>query len=449
VREDPVRAGLLFAATERSVWVSFNDGVTWQSLRKNLPLVPVHDLAIKEGDLIAATHGRSFWILDDLSALRQMNPTIAASKAHLFKPRDVYRADFSGGGGTGAAGGHPTGQNPPNGAVVYYWLKDKNQTVTLEFLDSKGTVVRKYTSLQDSGVRADSLRTDSIRRNREDSLRRAGVNPDSAKRSEARSEETPAEEGPRRAPPPPRVANKAGLNVFTWNLYYPEAVSFEGMIFWAGGTQGPMALPGKYSVRMTVNGDPAQTQTFSLVKDPRSKATQAELAEQFNFLLKIRDRVSEANNAVRTIRNLRSQLTARRKSLSDQQCAELDAASSAMMTHLSAIEAEIYQVKNQSSQDPLNYPIRLNNKIAALAGVVASTDARPTDQSYTVFNDLSAQLDKQLAAMKAEMSGLAAVNAKLKSWSQPEIVPGTGEIRSPSTTPARTEDTDEDDADGH
>jgi hypothetical protein len=159
--------------------------------------------------------------------------------------------------------------------------------------------------------------------------------------------------------------------------------------------------------------------------------------------------VSEANNAVRTIRNLRSQLTARRKSLSDQQCAELDAASSAMMTHLSAIEAEIYQVKNQSSQDPLNYPIRLNNKIAALAGVVASTDARPTDQSYTVFNDLSAQLDKQLAAMKAEMSGLAAVNAKLKSWSQPEIVPGTGEIRSPSTTPARTEDTDEDDANGH
>jgi photosystem II stability/assembly factor-like uncharacterized protein len=447
VREDPVRPGLLFAATERGVWVSFNDGANWQSLKKNLPIVPVHDLAIKEGDLIAATHGRSFWILDDLSALRQMNPSITIAKAHLFKPRDVFRADFSGGGGTGAAGGHPSGQNPPNGAVVYYWLKDKGQTVTLEFLDSRGGVVRKYTSLQDSGVRVDSLRTDSIRRNREDSLRRAGVNPDSAKRTETRSEETPAEEGPRRAPPPPRVANKAGLNMFTWNLYYPEATSFENMIFWAAGTQGPMALPGKYSVRMTVDGVPAQAQTFTLVKDPRSKASQADLIEQFNFLTKIRDRVSEANNAVRTIRNLRSQLAARRKSLSDAQRSELDASSATMMSRLSAIEAEIYQVKNQSGQDPLNYPIRLNNKIAALAGVVASTDAKPTDQSYTVFNDLSAQLEKQLVAMKSELNSLAAVNAKLKSWGQPEIVPSTAEIRSASpasSTPAGEEEEDSD-----
>ncbi len=433
VREDPVRPGLLFAATERTVWVSFNDGANWQSLRKNLPLVPVHDLAIKEGDLIAATHGRSFWILDDLSALRQMNTTITASKAHLFNPRDVYRADFSGGGGTGAAGGHPSGQNPPNGAVVYYWLKDKNQTVTLEFLDSKGAVVRKYTSLQDSSVRTDSLRTDSIRRNRDDSLRRAGVNPDSAKRTETRSEETPADDGPRRTPPPPRVSNKAGLNLFTWNLYYPDAVSFDNIILWAAGTQGPKAVPGNYSVRMTASGEPVQTRTFTIVRDPRSRTSQADLVEQFSFLAKIRDRVSEANNAVRTIRNIRAQLAARRTGLNDAERAEIDALSISMMSRLSAVEAEIYQVKNQSGQDPLNYPIRLNNKIAALAGVVASTDAKPTDQSYAVYTFLSAQLNTQLSAMKREMVALAALNAKLKALGKREIVPGTSEI---SQTPA-------------
>ncbi len=428
VREDPERRGLLYAATERSVWVSFNDGANWQSLRRNLPIVPVHDIAIKEGDLIAATHGRSFWILDDLSALRQLNAGITARPAQLFKPRKVYRADFRGGGGTGAAGGHPSGQNPPNGAVVYYWVKDKNQTVTLEFLDSKGSLIRKFTSLQDSTVRSDSLRTDSIRRNREDSLRRAGVNPDSARRTEARSEETPAEDGPRRAPPPPRVANKAGLNIFAWNLYYPELVGFENLIMWAAGTQGPMALPGNYSVRMTVGNSPPQTQSFALVKDPRSDATQADLIEQFNFLKKIGDRVNEANNAVRTIRNLRTQLAARHAGLSDSQKAELDGVSSGMMTRLGAIEAEIYQVKNQSGQDPLNYPIRLNNKIAALAGVVSGVDARPTDQSYAVFKILSAQLDSHLTAMKAEMVSLAAINAKLKSFGKDEIVPSTVEI---------------------
>ncbi len=429
VREDPVRRGLLYAATERSVWVSFNAGAIWQSLKRNLPLVPVHDLAVKEGDLIAGTHGRSFWILDDLSALRQLNLGVTARTANLFKPRDVYRADFRGGGGTGAAGGHPSGQNPPNGAVVYYWLKDKNQTVTLEFMDSKGSVIRKFTSHQDSTVRSDSLRTDSIKRNRDDSLRRAGVNPDSARRTEARSEESPAEDSPRRAPPQPRVPNKNGLNSFAWNLYYPDLVSFENLIMWAAGSQGPMAIPGQYSVRMTVGSEPPQTQSFTLVKDPRSDATQADLVEQFNFLKKIGDRVNEANNAVRTIRNLRAQLAARRAELNDAQKAEIEGASSGMMTRLGAIEAEIYQVKNQSGQDPLNYPIRLNNKIAALAGVVGGVDERPTDQSYAVFKILSAQLDAHLAAMKSEMAGLGLLNEKLKSMGKAGIAPSTAEIR--------------------
>ena len=177
LREDPERAGLLYAGTERGVWVSFDNGANWQSLRRNLPIVPIHDLAVKEGDLIAATHGRSFWILDDLSALRQLNPEITRTPAHLFKPRKVYRASFGGGGGNGAAGGRPTGANPPSGAVIDYWLAQPRQVVTLDFLDTQGKVIRSFTSQQDPTVAADSIRADSVRAARNDSLRRAGATP--------------------------------------------------------------------------------------------------------------------------------------------------------------------------------------------------------------------------------------------------------------------------------
>lgn len=427
VREDPVRRGLLYAGTERGVWVSFDDGANWQSLRKNLPIVPIHDLAVKEGDLVAGTHGRSFWILDDLSALRQLNTAILSTNSHLFKPRNVHRAEFGGGGGTGAAGKHPSGKNPPSGAGIYYWLRNKSQTVTLELLDSKGSLIRKYTSIQDSAARTDSIRKDSSRLSSEDSLRKAGLSPDSARRSEARGEDTPAEDSAKKTGPP-RVPDKAGLNSFTWNLRYPEAVGFAKMIMWAEETNGPLALPGNYTVRMQVGGEPVQSQTFALLNDPRSTTSGKDLGEQFEFLIKIRDRVSEANNAVRTIRNLRAQLASRRTELSGQQQSDLDSLTVPLMAKLSTIEAEIYQVKNQSDQDPLNYPIRLNNKIAALASVVASSPEKPTDQSYAVYNILSAQLAQQLAAMKLEMGRIAAINAKLKAFGKPEVVPGTIEL---------------------
>jgi photosystem II stability/assembly factor-like uncharacterized protein len=284
LREDPERAGLLYAGTERGVWVSFDDGTNWQSLQRNLPIVPVHDLAVKEGDLVAGTHGRSFWILDDLSALRQFHPETTRSTAQLFKPRKVYRAGFGGGGGTGAAGSHPTGANPPSGAVVYYWLAQPRQVVTMDFLDRQGKVIRTFTSQQDPKAATDSIRGDSIRTARNDSLRRAGAAPDTATRSEARGEETPPDDdGPPRRPPPPRVANKAGLNMFAWNLRYPDASVFENMILWAGGTNGPVALPGTYSVRMNVNGQ-RYSQPLVIVNDPRVTASDADLREQFDFL---------------------------------------------------------------------------------------------------------------------------------------------------------------------
>jgi photosystem II stability/assembly factor-like uncharacterized protein len=445
IREDPERAGLLYAGTERGVWVSFDDGSNWQSLRRNLPIVPIHDLAVKEGDLIAATHGRSFWILDDLSALRQLSPETTRAAARLFKPRKVYRAGFGGGGGTGAAGGHPSGPNPPSGAVVYYWLAQPRQLVTMDFLDARGKVIRSFTSQQDPTVAADSIRGDSVRTARNDSLRRAGVPPDTAVRAEARGEESPpGEEGPVRRPPPPRVANKAGLNMFAWNLRYPDASVFENMILWAGGTSGPVVLPGSYSVRLNVGGQ-RYTQPLVVVKDPRVTATTADLRVQFDLLMQIRDKTSQANDAVRTIRNIKAQLADRGKRITGDRSAAFSSAASALATKLSAVEGEIYQVRNQSSQDPLNYPIKLNNKIAALSGVVGGTAARPTSQSYTVFNDLSSQLDRQLQDMRGLLLLLLPpINEQLKAAGLPPIVPSTEEIKPAPSSPSSTRATDED-----
>jgi photosystem II stability/assembly factor-like uncharacterized protein len=428
LREDPVRPGLLYAGTERGVYVSFDDGTNWQRLQLNLPLVPVHDLAVKEGDLVAATHGRSFWIMDDLSALRQITPAIATSPSHLFQPRDAYRVQWGGGSSQSAK---PTGANPASGAVVYYWLQQPNRTVTMEFLDAKGAVIRRFTSRQDSATAADSLHRESVRVARGDSLRRAGLSADSIRKLEMVGEGRGEaggfdEDAPRRATPAPRVPNKAGLNMFSWNMRYPDATSFDGMIFWAGGTNGPQAPPGTYSVRMLVDGQASETRTFRVLKDPRAPATLADLQEQFALLVKIRDRTSAANDAVRTIRNVKVQATDRKAKAPATDAARIAALADSLSTQLSAVEQEIYQVKNQSGQDPLNYPIRLNNKIAALSGVVSSADAKPTAQSYVVFTELSKQLDTQLTRMHSAMNALLPrLNAALRAAGLPEIVPST------------------------
>jgi hypothetical protein len=206
---------------------------------------------------------------------------------------------------------------------------------------------------------------------------------------------------------------------------------------WAAGTQGPVAPPGTYSVRMTVGGN-TQTQRFAILKDPRSTASQAVLDEQFAFLVAVRDKTSEANNAVRRIRNVKSQLTDRIAKMPAAQQAAFKAKADALSSQLSAVEAEIYQVKNQSGQDPLNYPIKLNNKIAALGGVADGTDARPTDQTREVFRALSTQLDSQLAKLNTAMQSLPSINADLKSAGLSEIVPSTDEPKAPASGRAGT-----------
>jgi hypothetical protein len=402
VREDPSKRGLLVAGTERGVWYSADDGANWRSLRLNLPIVPVHDLVFKEGDIVLATHGRSFYIMDDITTLEQMTTAIEGETAHLFKPRDQYRLATGGGfgGGGGRGGGapaqitpenapvHPTGQNPPAGVVVQYWLGAANDTVALDFLDATGKVIRGYSSKADSAARPAQ----------------------------------PPEDGFFSPPPAPRVANKKGVNTFAWNMRYPDASSFPGMILWAAGVTGPLVPPGAYKVRLAVNGKPVGTEPFKVLADPRIKATLADWEEQSRLALAVRDRFSEANDAVKEIRRIKSELTDREKKFPSAQLSQFTTLSVPFATSLAEVEDSLYQTKNRSGQDPLNYPIRLNNRIGALLGVVQSADGRPTQQSYEVDKVLTVELNKDLAKLRATINAnLPRINTMLKAAGLKEI----------------------------
>ncbi len=381
VREDPSRRGLLYAGGEFGVYVSFDDGRMWQSLRLNLPVVPIHDMVVKDNDLVLATHGRSFWILDDLTPLHQLADSVAAADAFLFRPRDVVRFGLGGGGGGGGGGGAgraPTvGANPPGGAVVHFTLRaapDTSAEVKLEFLDSAGTVIRSFsTRSRERNQRLDSLR--------------------------------------------------AGMNRFVWNLRYPDAATFQGLIMWAGSVTGPVAPPGRFQVRLTAGGR-SQTRDFAFVPDPRVRTTPQDYAAQFDLLIRIRDRLSDANNAVTRIRDLKGQLEQVGTRLDGvANAAAIRGQADSLRRRLTAIEEEIYQTRNRSSQDPLNYPIRLNNRIAALSGVVAGGDARPTDQAVAVFDELSGLLQVQLDRLRAVVeTDVPAFNALVREANVPALV---------------------------
>jgi photosystem II stability/assembly factor-like uncharacterized protein len=373
VREDPARRGLLYAGGEFGVYVSFDDGANWQSLRRNLPVVPIHDLVVRDHDLVVATHGRSFWVLDDLTLLHQLSADVARADRHLFRPRDAWR--LRGGGGFG---GRPAGagQNPAAGAVVRFYLRAlPDSEVRLEFLDARDSLIRAFTTRP-------AAPTDSL-----------------------------------------RVV--AGMNRFVWNLRYADASRFQGMILWGGGTQGPIALPGTYKVRLTVGGW-RETREFAVLRDPRVTASEADLRQQFDLLIAVRDRVSAANDAVRRIREVREQVTAsagRARRLPGDAGRTIGQTADSLTAQLTAVEEAIYQTKNRSNQDPLNYPIRLNNKLAALTDVVGDADARPTEQAKQLYAELSAALQVELDRLQAILdNGVPAFNRVVKERDVPAIM---------------------------
>src|SRR6185369_2418509 len=256
IREDPNRRGLLFAGTETGVYVSFDDGGLWQPLQLNLPVVPITDLIIhkREKDLIAATQGRSFWVLDDLPMLYQLADA-AKSDAYLFKPEDNYRLPGGGGGGGEGRGDGGIGQNPPSGAVIYYYLKSKpSGDITLELLDGAGKSIKQFSNKGSEAQGAGG-----------------GGGEEEGGFGGGRARRLPAE---------------AGLNRFVWDMRYPEATRFPGLIMWAASTSGPRAVPGTYQVKLTVDGK-TMTQSFEIKKDPRLETTPADFAKQLDLLLKI------------------------------------------------------------------------------------------------------------------------------------------------------------------
>jgi photosystem II stability/assembly factor-like uncharacterized protein len=403
IREDPNKRGLLYAGTETGIYISFDDGANWQSMQFNLPIVPIADLAIhkRENELVAATQGRAFWIFDDLPALHQMMDAggfKAASDTHLFRPKDAYR--MPGGGGFNLPATATIGKNPPNGAVVYYSLKTRPASdVVLEFLDSSGKSIRKYTTR--------APRT------------QGGGAPGQAPAEQA--SEAAGEEGGFFGGAPARVTTDVGLNRFVWDLRYPDAVRFPGVILWAGETRGPRVVPGSYQVKLTVDGQ-TMTESFSVKSDPRLTTTASDYAKQLELSLKIRDKLSETHNAIIQIRDVKKQVDDLAKRVGGQSKPIADAGA-ALNRKLTEVEEALYQTKNQSSQDPLNFPIRLNNKLAALLGVVSRSDTPPNAQSLAVYDELSAQIDAQLQKLSQIMkTDVPAFNQLVKDQNIPAIV---------------------------
>ncbi len=418
VREDPVRKGMLYAGTERGVWISFDDGGHWQRLQRNLPPVPVHDLVVKDNDLVIATHGRSFWIMDDVATLRALAPEAIAGASHSFTPALVIRADF---GGSGPELGMPGGQNPPFGAIIDYWVKSADQKVTLDFYDAGGQLIKTFTSAADTFAFTDSVRY----RAKLDSLRNIGVMPASVDTNVIRRVQPEAEEAPAHPFPPEHAPNKKGMNRFVWDLQYPDAAWFSRMVLWTGFLQGPVAVPGTYTVKLTVAGA-TESQTFTVKNDPRSTAKQADLEEQFKLEIQIRDAVSAANNGVRTSRNVKAQLAAAIAKTND---GTLKQRAATLTAKLNAVEAELYSVQNRAGQDMLNYPIKLNDELGSLYNSVSSADGKPTAQEYEVFKLLDGQLQKQIAALNQALGAdLKAVNDELARLKQPAIVPSTADL---------------------
>ena len=356
VREDPKRAGLLYAATQHGVRVSYDDGATWQSLALNMPDIPVADIVVEGNELVIASHGRGFWVLDNIAPLRQASPAVLASDAHLFAS--------------------PAGVRSGPGLTISWMLRKAPTNVRLEILDSAGAVLRTFVP--------DTARSDS-----------AGA---------------PAGEGRRRGGEA-FLPKEAGVQRINWDLRAQGITSFPGMIFWGAGTSGPAVPPGRYTARLVADGT-TLTSPLVVVRNPRlTDVTDADLRAQFAFARKVRDKAEEANQSVIRIRRVKAQLADRLKKSDD---AILKSKGDTLRAHASAVEENIYQVRNQSGQDPLNFPIKVNNRLATLLSMTERGDGAPTNNLPEIYEILNTELKGYTDALaKVWTTDLAAVNSEL------------------------------------
>ena len=424
VRVDPKRRGLLYAGTERGVYVSFDDGGNWQPLELNLPMAPIYDLIVKNDDLAVATHGRSFWVLDDLSPLRQWTDSLKAKDNYLFTPANASHTTFRG----SFFGGGNAGQNPPAGAVFYYYLKTEikkpeEKGEKKEGAGSRSPAARNPAATQTVSTTASSTSQAAAHEpaaaegKKEESRVKIEILDSTGKVIRTYPPKHPpvadSEENPFSRNRPEEIPTEAGINRFVWNLHYEPAPRIPNSPLWGGSTEGPLALPGDYQIRLTVDGK-SQTQPFKIVPDPRLKVTADDLKKQFDLMQAILAKVTEVHDAVRQIRDVRAQMTTLNKRLGEEKNPNATAvaeAGSALDKKMTVVEEALIQTKAKSGQDVLNYPIRLNNLLVALGGVVSSADAAPTRQDYEMYDELSKQADEQLARWNAIVStDLAAYN---------------------------------------
>jgi hypothetical protein len=371
VRADRQRPGLLYAGTEYGMYISYDNGDSWSPFQLNLPIVPVTDLTIKDNSLIVATQGRAFWSLDDLSLPQQYAPDSLVAALHVFHVNDAYRIEGGGRRGRGEAVIRNAGQNPPNGVVLNYWLKNAPDSpkVSITIFDKAHAPIRTFSTSGDDDTRLEC---------------------------------------------------HSGMNSFVWDMLYPPAEKITGMLLWTGGAGSPKAAPGKYTARIRYDHDSADV-SFTIKGDPNSPLTEADYDTQVGFLLQVRDKYNEVQKAIIRIRDIRTQLNDLNGRL-DSTNKPIKKLSDSLSRELTRIEEALYQTKSKSGQDMLNFPIRLNDKISGVYGVAAGGNVLPSKQVREVFAVLSAQADVQLARLKEiEQSGLPAINKMIYDQKVPVI----------------------------
>jgi len=383
VREDSKRQGLLYAGTELGVFVSLDDGAHWQPLQLNLPVSPIHDLVVKDDDLVVATHGRSFWVLDDLTPLRQLNAQLAQADVILYQPQTAPRLHYP----EEFDKRQPVGDNPPSGAIIDYYFKTApKEEVSLGILDASGKVVRHLSS-----------------------------------REKKEGEQPP--EWPDRVERVKTIPANEGMNRFAWDLRYDDPILIPGAFYSSTGPKGPLALPGNYQVKLTVGGK-SQTAPLHLVIDPRTKGQEAALQKQSTLVTQVNDRISQLHQAVNEIRDLRSQIQNLHKRFdNDQRLKPALAAADDLDHKMSEVEQKLIQVNMKGSEANLAFPNMLNERFDTFSHLIESGDGEPTKSQLDVFQTLSSQLEEQLkkwAQLKNE--DLPKVSELIKQANLPALI---------------------------
>ena len=367
LRADKKVKGLLYAGTEYGMYISYDDGANWKSFQLNLPMVPITDLTIKENDLIVATQGRAFWVIDDLTVIQQKSSAIAGKTIHVFDVNDTYRY-----GGYQNANARNAGMNPPAGVVINYYLKNitDSSKLSVEILDKNKKTIKTFAT---NGAEKE------------------------------------------------KIEISKGMNQFVWDMIYPAADKIDGQILWHGNVPGPRAAPGNYFYKIKADKDSAEG-SFIIKANPVYKLTQQDYEDQFDFLITVRDKFNDIQKAQKNIHDVRQQINAFVDKQGKDLPKEIKQQADTINKQMTVIEEALHQTKAKSGQDVLNYPIRLDDKISGLYDFAVSGNTAPAKQVKDTYAELSAQADTQLNALKKILDeDLSKLNQMIREKSLPLI----------------------------